>query len=31
MESLQSLNGQLEDAREAQPVSTFTQMLFGSF
>jgi hypothetical protein len=25
------LNGQLEDAREAQPVSTFTQMLFGSF
>lgn len=31
MESLRSLNGQLEDAREAQPVSTFTQMLFGSF
>jgi len=31
MESLKSLNGQLEDAREAQPVSTFTQMLFGSF
>ena len=31
MKSLRSLNGQLEDAREAQPVSTFTQMLFGRF
>ena len=29
--ALQSLNGQLEDAREAQPISTFTQLLFGTF
>jgi len=27
--ALQSLNGQLEDAREAQPVSSFAQMLLG--
>ncbi|MFK5954901.1 MAG: MlaD family protein [Planctomycetota bacterium] len=29
--ALKSLNGQLEDAREAQPISTFTQLLFGTF
>jgi phospholipid/cholesterol/gamma-HCH transport system substrate-binding protein len=29
--ALQSLNSQLEDAREAQPISTFTQLLFGTF
>lgn len=29
--ALKSLNGQLEDAREAQPITTFTQLLFGSF
>lgn len=29
--ALKSLNAQLEDAREAQPVSTFAGMLFGSF
>ena len=31
LSALQSLNGQLEDAREAQPISTFTQLLFGTF
>lgn len=31
MQALKSLNAQLEDAREAQPVSTFAGMLFGSF
>ena len=29
--ALRSLNTQLEDAREAQPISTFTQLLFGTF
>jgi phospholipid/cholesterol/gamma-HCH transport system substrate-binding protein len=29
--ALKSLNSQLEDAREAQPISTFTQLLFGTF
>ncbi|MCP4094515.1 MAG: MCE family protein [Planctomycetes bacterium] len=29
--ALKSLNNQLEDAREAQPISTFTQLLFGTF
>ena len=31
LKALKSLNGQLEDAREAQPVGTFAQLLFGSF
>lgn len=31
LKALKSLNAQLEDAREAQPVSTFAGMLFGSF
>lgn len=31
VQALRSLNGQLEDAREAQPISTFTQLLFGNF
>ncbi len=30
MIALRTLNAQLEDAREAQPVSTFAQMLFGT-
>lgn len=30
LDALATLNAQLEDAREAQPVSTFAQMLFGS-
>ncbi len=30
MLALRTLNAQLEDAREAQPVSTFAQMLFGT-
>lgn len=30
MQALRTLNAQLEDAREAQPVSTFAQMLFGT-
>lgn len=31
LEALKSLNAQLEDAREAQPISTFAGMLFGAF
>lgn len=31
LKALKTLNAQLEDAREAQPVSTFAGMLFGSF
>jgi phospholipid/cholesterol/gamma-HCH transport system substrate-binding protein len=31
IKALRSLNTQLEDAREAQPVSTFAGMLFGNF
>lgn len=31
LKALKSLNAQLEDAREAQPVSTFAGMLLGSF
>ncbi len=31
LKALRSLNTQLEDAREAQPVSTFAGMLFGNF
>jgi len=31
VQALRSLNGQLEDAREAQPITTFTQLLFGTF
>ncbi len=31
LRALQSLNRQLEDAREAQPVTSFAGMLFGSF
>lgn len=31
LQALKSLNAQLEDAREAQPISTFAGMLFGSF
>ncbi|RMH01972.1 MAG: MCE family protein [Planctomycetota bacterium] len=30
VEALATLNAQLEDAREAQPISTFAQMLFGT-
>ena len=29
--ALRSVNGQLEDAREAHPITTFIQLLFGSF
>jgi len=29
--ALQTLNGQLEDAREAQPVASFVSILFGPF
>jgi len=29
--AMKSLNNQLEDAREAQPISAFTQLLFGTF
>jgi len=29
--ALKSLNSQLEDAREAQPIRTFTELLFGAF